>query len=207
DNPRGLVRDFVRSLALLWRDPPARLSLAVTSLFWAAAAVLQFMVLRWATERLSLPLNHAAMLQIAVALGMVAGAVGAGRWIPLARAMDTLPLGLALGAMVFLMSFVTHVAVAIAWLAVIGLLAGLTLVPMNALLQSRGVRLMHPGQSIAVQNFYESLGSLVMLAVYAALVSAQVPLLATVAGFGLLITLAIGALLLRGRMLRGGADR
>ena len=71
-NSRQLILCFVDALALLWRDRQARTSLAVTSLFWAAAAVLQFMVLRWAGERLGLPLSRAALLQLAVAIGMVA---------------------------------------------------------------------------------------------------------------------------------------
>ena len=69
-HPGVLLRDFSHSLALLWRDPDARISLAVTSLFWAASATLQFLVLRFAAERLGLTLSQGALLQIAVALGM-----------------------------------------------------------------------------------------------------------------------------------------
>jgi LPLT family lysophospholipid transporter-like MFS transporter len=37
--------------------------MAVTTLFWGAAAVLQFAVLRWAIDVLGLPLDRAAYLQ------------------------------------------------------------------------------------------------------------------------------------------------
>eukprot|EP01035_Chromulina_nebulosa_P043375 gene43375-58749_t len=85
-HPGVLLRDFSHSLALLWRDPDARISLAVTSLFWAASATLQFLVLRFAAERLGLTLSQGALLQIAVALGMAMGALGAARWFPRPRA-------------------------------------------------------------------------------------------------------------------------
>ncbi|HEX7867369.1 MAG TPA: lysophospholipid transporter LplT [Variovorax sp.] len=197
--PGRLVRDFGLALAQLWRDADARISLAVTSLFWAASATLQFLVLRWAAERLGLALSQGALLQIAVAVGMAAGAVGAFRWFPLERALRALPLGIALGAVVSLMTLVTQPAVAVVLLVATGALAGLLLVPMNALLQSRGLLYMYPGQSIAVQNFNESLASLVMLGVYGALLYFDAPLLPTLAGFGGFLVLAMGAILLWSR--------
>jgi hypothetical protein len=62
------------------------------------------------------------------------------------------------------------------------------MVPMNALLQERGLALMRPGASIAVQSFSENLASLVFLGVYGLLLTAAVPLHAIIVGFGLLIT-------------------
>ena len=189
-NPRQLISRFVDALALLWNDRQARASLAVTSLFWAAAAVLQFMVLRWAGERLGLPLSRAALLQLAVAIGMVAGTIVAARFITLERALRTLPLGLLLGAAVMLMAFAPDVTVTCGLLFLIGALAGLLLVPMNAVLQSRGWLLMQPGQSIAAQNFYESLASLLMLGIYGALVAMRLSLMGLLLGFGALLMAA-----------------
>ena len=203
-----LLRGFGQSLSGLWRDPQARLSLSVTSLFWAASAVLQFIVLRWAAEQLGLPLAQGALLQIAVAVGMVGGAIGAARLIPLARAADTLPLGLALGFGVLLLPLINQVILAAALLAVVGALAGLMLVPMNALLQSRGLLLMRPGQSIAAQNFCESMASLLSLAGYGLLVFVKAPLLPTVAGFGVLLMLIVAGLMAsRGGLTKCGANR
>jgi LPLT family lysophospholipid transporter-like MFS transporter len=192
--PGELLRDFWRAMRLLWADADARISLAVTSLFWAASATLQFLVLRWGAERLELTLAQGALLQIAVAVGMVMGAMGAARWFPLARARRALPLGVALGAVVMAMTLVTQTAVATVMLVMIGALAGLLLVPMNALLQSRGLLHMHPGQSIAVQNANESTASLAMLAVYGALLWLDAPLLPTLAGFGGFLVLAMAAI-------------
>lgn len=205
-HPGELLRDFRRSLGLLWADADARISLAVTSLFWAASATLQFLVLRWGAEQLGLTLAQGALLQIAVAVGMVMGAMGAARWFPLERAKRALPLGVALGAVVMGMTLVTQTAVAVAMLVGIGALAGLLLVPMNALLQSRGLLRMHPGQSIAVQNANESTASLAMLGVYGALLWFDAPLLPTLAGFGGFLVLAMGAIFLWSRRLGAARD-
>lgn len=194
-HPRQLLRSFGRSFTTLWRDREAGVSLAVTSLFWAASAALQFIMLRWAQQRLGLPLSQAALLQIPVALGMVAGALAASRWIPMGRALKALPLGLALGLLVLMMAPVHQVAVAAGLMLLVGAMAGLLLVPMNALLQSRGLQLMHTGQSIAVQNFNESLASLLLLAVYGALLYVDAPLLPVLVGLGVFLLVAVAALL------------
>jgi LPLT family lysophospholipid transporter-like MFS transporter len=197
NDPRRLVRDFKDACARLWQDPESQVSLAVTSLFWAAAAMLQFVVLHWAGEVLQLPLAQAALLQVAVAAGMIAGAIAAARWVPVSRALRVLPLGLALGVMLLLMMAVTQLLSAVMLLTAIGVVAGLFLVPMNALLQKRGVLLVHPGQSIAVQNFNESLACLLMLAAYGLLLYADVSLMHSIEGFGVFMLAAMAFIIRR----------
>ena len=207
--PRSLVFEFKQALAMLWRDPESQISLAVTSLFWAASAVLQFVVLQWAQRTLHLPLSQAALLQAAAAIGMVVGAMCAARWVPMHRVLKVLPLGLALGLLLLLMLLVTQLWGAVLLLIAIGAAAGLFVVPMNALLQHRGQLLMHAGQSIALQNFNESLASLVMLALYGLLVSADLPLSISIAGFGLFVSLAMLLIMARHKFLnaRSGSVR
>ena len=186
-----LLHDFRRSFVILWRDPDTRVSLAVTTLFWAVSATLQFIILRWGTQTLQLPLAQAALLQVGVALGMMVGAIAAARWIPLRCAQKVLPLGIAIGASVLGLTGVTQLWIAVVLLFIAGALAGLLVVPMNALLQHRGQLLMHSGQSIAVQNFNESLASLVLLAVYGLLLYVDAPLLPTIVGLGLFVSLTM----------------
>ena len=133
-NPRQLIWRFVDALALLWNDRQARASLAVTSLFWAAAAVLEFMVLRRAGERLGLHLSRPVLLQLAVAIGMVAGTIGAARFITVERALRALPLGLLLGAAVILKAFAPDVTVTCGLLILIGALVAMQLPLMGLLL-------------------------------------------------------------------------
>jgi len=49
--------------------------------------VLQFIILQWGTEELGLSLSRAALLQSALALGVIAGAVGAAHFVPLNQAL------------------------------------------------------------------------------------------------------------------------
>ena len=205
-HPQRLFGDFKRATAALWRDHDSQISLAVTSVFWAAAAVLQFIVLRWAESVLQLPLSKAALLQAAVATGMVAGALAASRWVPMGRVLKLLPSGLLMSALLVLMLLVTQVWVAVVLLVAIGTLAGLLLVPMNALLQQRGQQLMHPGQSVAVQNFHETLASLLLLAVYGGLTQAKVSLSWSIAGLAVFVCMAVGLIMLKKRANQQGTS-
>jgi MFS transporter, LPLT family, lysophospholipid transporter len=183
----------------LWGDRDGALSLAVTTLFWGVGATLQFAVLRWAGEALGLPLERAAYLQAAVALGVVAGAAVAGRWVPLVRARHMLGSGVALGLLIPAIAVTTQVAPAVLLLALLGFVGGLLVVPFNALLQHRGCTLLSAGRSIAVQGFNENASVLVMLAGYALLIGLEMPLVPMMEGFGLLIACAMAVLIWRSR--------
>ncbi len=185
-HPRALCQDFWRANLRLWRDPEGgRLSLSVTTLFWGVGAALQFIVLRWAQDLLGLSLSQAAYLQAAVAIGVVAGAVAAGRWVPLHRAPGMLWAGVALGGLMVVMAQVRDVPLAVALLLVAGTMGGLMVVPLNALLQHRGHVLLSAGRSIAVQGFNENASVLAMLSLYAALLSAELPIARLMQGLGL----------------------
>jgi LPLT family lysophospholipid transporter-like MFS transporter len=173
----------------LWRDAPGRTSLAVTTLFWGVGATLQFVVLRWATEELALPLEEAAYLQ-----GVTAGAWLAGRTVPLRQAPAVLPLGVAMGLLVPGITALSSVHSTWPLLVLVGGCAGFFVVPMNALLQHRGHALLSAGRSIAVQNFNENLSVLLMLGLYAALLAADVPLVLLVWGFGLAVAAAMAVI-------------
>jgi MFS family permease len=194
-NPLRLVTDFVHCLRVLWRDKLGQISLAVTTLFWGAGATLQFIVLKWADVQLGLPLSKAAILQGVVAVGIAAGAMLAARFVPLRGSLRVLPVGVAMGVLVPLMTLVHDQSVAWVTLVLVGGLAGFFVVPMNALLQHRGHVLMSAGHSIAVQNFNENLMILVMLALYAILVRADVHINAVIVLFGAFVALSMMAVI------------
>ena len=196
-HPLAMVRDFIGANRVLWRDREGGLSLAVTTLFWGVGATLQFVVLRWASEQLRLTLSQAAYLQGVVAIGVVAGAAIAGRFVPLAAAPRMLVFGVLLGLCMPLLAVVDSLALAVPLLVVVGAVGGLLVVPLNALLQHRGCQLLTAGRSIAVQGFNENASVLALLATYAALVALDLPLRTLMSGFGLAIALAIMLLMLR----------
>ncbi|MGZ5199302.1 MAG: lysophospholipid transporter LplT [Telluria sp.] len=194
----GVVARFRRQLATLWRDRQGQVSLSVTALFWAVAAVLQFLVIRWAEAVLRLSLGEAALLQCCLAAGVVAGSLGVVRFISASAALQVLPAGIALGLLIIVVSQVTELWTACIALCATGIVAGVIMVPMNALLQQRGNALMPAGASIAVQSFSENLASLVFLAVYGALLALAVPVPAIIVGFGLLVTACMLLIRFRG---------
>jgi MFS family permease len=166
-NPLYLIREFSHCVTLLWRDKLGQISLATTTLFWGAGATLQFIVLAWANKALGFDLSQASYMQGIVAVGIAAGAVIAARYISLRQSVNVLPVGVAMGLVVITMIFVTSLPVAATLMILIGACAGFFVVPMNALLQHRGHVLMGAGHSIAVQNFNENIGILVMVGLYA----------------------------------------
>lgn len=184
-----LPRQFREVARSLVADAPARRAVSMTSMFWAVAAVLQFAVLRWADESLGLPLAQAVLLQLAVALGMIAGAAAAGRWAT-ARGRHVAIAGVAAGLAVMTLAFTRNLAVAVPLLGLVGLLAGLVLVPMNAVVQARGTQARRPGEWLAVQHFAENAGSLFLLAVYGAAILGHMPIRAIVLLLGMLVALS-----------------
>jgi LPLT family lysophospholipid transporter-like MFS transporter len=185
----ALLLDFYRCNSTLWRDREGRVSLGVTSLFWGAGMVLQILLLTWAQSALGLGLDKAAALQGVFAVGVVIGAAIAGKTVPLVRSMAVMPVGIVLGVGLCAMVFVHTVQVALPLLLGIGVLAGLFVVPMNAILQHRGHSLMSAGQSIAVQNFNENLAILAMTASYAIALHIKLEMNTVLVLLGILIAL------------------
>ncbi len=199
-NPVYLIHDFYHCCRLLWKDRLGQISLATTTLFWGAGATLQFIVLEWAHVALGYPLSKATALQGITAVGIGVGAVAAAKFISLKRAVDVLPVGIAMGLLVIIMNFVREVWIAIPLMLAIGALAGFFVVPMNALLQHRGHILMGAGHSIAVQNFNENLSILLMLALYATMIRGDLSIYTIIVLFGLFVSSSM--VLVRRRHLR-----
>lgn len=193
--PQALLAEFRADNLRLWRDREGGLSLAATTLFWGVGATLQFAVLRWAGQALALPLSQAAYLQAAVAVGVIAGAASAGRWLALHQARHGLWAGVLLGLLMPVVAQIDQLTTAALTLALVGAVGGAMVVPLNALLQHRGAVLLSAGRSIAVQGFNENLNVLAMLAVYAGCEAAGVPIAITLTGLGVLVAGALLALI------------
>jgi LPLT family lysophospholipid transporter-like MFS transporter len=205
-NPLFLIREFAHCVSLLWRDKLGQISLATTTLFWGAGATLQFIVIDWAARALGFNLSQASYLQGVVAVGIAAGAVLAARLISLRSAVSVLPMGVAMGVVVMAMTMVTQLPVAVVLMVLIGGLAGFFVVPMNALLQHRGHVLMGAGHSIAVQNFNENIGILVMVGLYAAMVHSGVAVNTAIVLFGLFVSTSMALVMWRYRQNRARGD-
>ena len=203
--PIETMKNFAQSCSILWKDRLGQISLATTTLFWGAGAVLQFLVLKWAEYALGMDLSRAAILQAVVSVGIAVGAVLAAKFVPLKKSLNVLSMGVVMGLLVtgaayfhqdlipaggisvgnFLITWALMIACTI--MVIVGICAGFFVVPMNALLQHRGYVLMSAGRSIAVQNFNENLSILVMLGLYSLLIHSGMSAPATMVSFGLFV--------------------
>jgi hypothetical protein len=193
-NPAYILKDFWHSFKVLWKDAQGQVSLAVTTLFWGAGATLRLVVLAWAAFALDFGIEHATQLTATVAVGIAVGSVIAARYISLENSVKVLPAGILMGFLVMSMVLINDWRIACVLLFVIGVLSGYFVVPLNALLQHRGHILIGAGHSIAVQNFNENLGILVLSGAYTLMVRADMPINYIVLAFGLFVSLSMSGI-------------
>ncbi len=191
-DPLYILSDFYRSFVALWRDPQGQVSLSVTTLFWGAGATLRLVVIAWAGIVLGFGLDHATQLTATVAIGVALGSIIAARLITLENSVKVLPAGIVMGVLVICMAFVTEWHIAAFLFFTIGVLSGFFVVPLNALLQHRGHLLIGAGHSIAVQNFNENLGILILSGAYTLMVKANLEINHIVIIFGLFVIISMG---------------
>lgn len=187
-----IMKDFWHAFTTLWKDTQGQVSLAVTTLFWGAGATLQFVVLRWAQQNFGFDQTDATKLIGVLAVGIAVGSFIASMYVKLEKAANVLPAGIYMGALVVAMVFVRNPIVAAVLLFSIGVLAGYFLVPLNSLLQHRGHTLLGAGHSIAVQNFNENIGILLMLGAYTWMVGKNFEIDHIIIIFGLFVIISMG---------------
>jgi MFS transporter, LPLT family, lysophospholipid transporter len=187
-NKLSLMPDFWHCNTLLWKDKLGQISLSTTTLFWGVLGNLRVIVFAWAAVALGYSTTQASSLVGVIVIGTAVGAVIASMRMTLDQATKLIPLGIAMGILMFGLNFITSIWVAIPFLILLGGLAGYLVVPMNALLQHRGHNLMGAGRSIAVQNFNEQACILGLGGMYALGTGLGVTAFGTIAFFGFLIS-------------------
>ena len=190
-NPLAMLGDFYHAFMVLWRDPLGQVSLTVTTLFWGAGATLRLVVLSWAGIVLGLSFDGATLMTVYVAIGIAIGALLASRLIQLKSALKVLPAGIVMGALVMTMVLVYEQHIAALMLGLIGVLSGFFVVPLNALLQHRGHLLIGAGHSIAVQNFNENIGILLLSGGYTLMVKHEIDINHIILVFGLFVLISM----------------
>ena len=196
NDPWSLIKDFFISYKKLWVDPLGQLSLTITTLFWGAGATLRLVIIGWAAYVLGYGLDKSTTLSATVALGVAIGAVIAAFFIKIKDSTKILPIGIIMGGLVCSMFFITTWQSAAIVLTLIGILSGLLIVPLNALLQYRGHKLIGAGHSIAVQNFNENLGILILSGTYTLMVKGNIPIngIMFIFGFFVLLSMTIASI-------------
>lgn len=194
-HPWRLIRQFMASLAVLFKNPDSRFSLLGTSVFWGSGTTLRLMLFAWVPAALLITDNQTpANLMGAVSIGIVLGAAGAGFWVSLAKVNRALLGGLLLGPSVLALAFMHDLTFATVLMIAIGVCGGFFIVPLNALLQERGHETIGAGNALAVQNFAENISMLVFVGGYSWAVAAGVPVATSIIGFGAILVLVLGTL-------------
>ena len=194
-HPWMLLKKFVTSLSLMFRNQDARFSLLGTSVFWGSGTTLRLMLFAWVPAALLITDNQTpANLMGAVSIGIVLGAVGAGLWISLANVNRALAGGLLLGPVILALVFVHDLTFAYVLMVAIGMCGGSFVVPLNALLQERGHESIGAGNALAVQNFAENIAMLLLVGGYSWAATVGVPVAMSIIGFGLVLLVVIGSL-------------
>ncbi|HNH88602.1 MAG TPA: lysophospholipid transporter LplT [Thiobacillaceae bacterium] len=191
----GMLREFLASAAILWRDRDARFSLLGTSLFWGTGTTLRLLLFAWVPVALAIGDNQTpANLMGLVSLGIVLGAGLAATWVGLESVNRVLAGGLALGPMILALSFQSSLAPSLLLLVGLGMAGGLFIVPLNALLQARGHASVGAGHALAVQNLWENAAMFLFVGAYYLAEAAQTPVRLQVAGFGVAVLIGAGIL-------------
>ena len=193
-NPLFMIKDFWHAFKVLWKDPEGQLSLAVTTLFWGAGASLRLIVIAWAGYALHFNLEEATRLTAMVAFGIAIGSVIAARYISLKDSVQVLPAGILMGGFVMTMVVIHDWHIAALIFLLIGALSGFFIVPLNALLQHRGHLLIGAGHSIAVQNFNENIGILLLSGTYTWMVREEFSINTIIILLGLFVSVAMLAI-------------
>jgi LPLT family lysophospholipid transporter-like MFS transporter len=194
------IKVFAAQTRSLLRGPKARLAVSGTALFWGVGAALRFLVIAWVPVELKITSNKVpGFLTAMVAVGIVLGAALAARFVRLPKYQRALPAGVLIGVGVCLLPFANSLALAIAVMVFVGTCSGFFVVPLDALLQRQGEDGVGVGSAIAIQNFFENLSMLALVAGYTAATFMSVPVDEIAVGIGLFIALSMGALTLMRR--------
>ena len=169
----------------------ARFCVLGVALFWSAAVALRVMLVNWAPVVLNLRGSEdIAKLTLSLAVGIALGALLVPRIIPLEHLRRARFAAYTMGGAILLLETTHGVWEARAVLLLVGLAGGLFIVPVNAALQEIGHRSIGSGNTIAVQQFFESTGMTLATLIYGLAAGHGADPVASIATLGLIVMVA-----------------
>ena len=114
--------------------------------------------------------------------------------LSLKDSVKVLPAGVLMGGFVMSMIVIHNWYIASLIFLLIGALSGFFIVPLNALLQHRGHLLIGAGHSIAVQNFNENIGILLLSGTYTWMVREEFSINTIIILLGLFVSMTMLAI-------------
>lgn len=192
---RQLILNFIGLFKTLWRDRGGRFSLIGTSLFWGAGVTLRFLLVLWVPIALNITDNTTpTLLNGVVAIGIIIGAGFAAHIITLNKVSRCMPVGIFIGVIIIILSMQQHLFSTYLILIILGVLGGLFIVPLNALLQEKGKQTIGAGNAVAIQNLSENTTMLIILGFYSLALKTGISIITIGIVFGITFAVAIGIL-------------
>ena len=186
-----IIPHFLHLIQGLLHTTRARFCVLGVALFWAAASALRVMLVAWAPVVLSIHDSEGiAELTLYIAVGIALGAIAVPRIIPLEHLRRTRFAAYTMGVAILLLGAVNGVWGARGMLLLAGLAGGLFVVPINASLQEIGHRSVGSGNTIAVQQFFESLAMATATGLYGLAAARGATPVTSIVILGLLVIIA-----------------
>ena len=188
----SMIKDFAKTIKIIFNSKQALYTLLGTSLFWGAGITLRFLLISWVPIVLGITDNSTPTnLNAIVAIGIVIGAALASALVSISNTLRCIPAGILMGFAVIAFTLQSNMISSYILLVVIGALGGYFLVPLNALIQKIGKELVGAGSVISIQNLSEYSAMMIMLSAYTLAVAGGLSVITIGVGFGMLFAILI----------------
>ncbi|WLT07179.1 lysophospholipid transporter LplT [Gilliamella apis] len=188
----SMIKDFAKTIKIIFNNKQALYTLLGTSLFWGAGITLRFLLISWVPIVLGITDNSTPTnLNAIVAIGIVIGAALASALVSISNTLRCIPAGILMGFAVIAFTLQSNMISSYILLVVIGALGGYFLVPLNALIQKIGKELVGAGSVISIQNLSEYSAMMIMLSAYTLAVACGLSVITIGVGFGMLFAILI----------------
>ncbi|SJM94369.1 Major facilitator superfamily MFS_1 [Crenothrix polyspora] len=183
--------EFGQQMSGFFTTPRSRFAILGGSLFWASAATLRLIIVAWAPAVLMLnSASDIAQLTLYLALGIIVGSAIVPRLIPLEHLRRARFAAYTMAILIALLSLTNTLWPARAVLFVIGIMGGMFIVPINAVLQALGQKSIGSGSAVSLQNFFQNLAMLLAVGAYTYAASLHISPVATLVTLGGLVFVA-----------------
>gem|GEM_PF-14104 len=183
--------EFGKQMALFFTTPRSRFAVLGGSLFWAAAASLRVILIVWAPlVLLSKNASQIADLTLYLTVGIIAGSIVVPYLIPLEHLRRARIPAYLMALLIIGLSLTTSVMPAQAVLFAIGMMGGMFIVPINAVLQEQGQKTIGSGSAVALQNFFQNLAMLIAVGAYTLAAAQQIDPVMAMLALGILVFVA-----------------
>ena len=162
-----ILFDFFKALTIFFKDKQTFLSLIGSASFWGAGAALRLALFSWVPIAIiSSNEQTPPHLMGIMSVGIVIGAIISAKFLSIENLKPSVIAGIFIGPSIIFMILTSSTFItASAFLLLIGILGGIFLIPLNALIQEKGFHTVGSGRALAVQNFIENIFILLFSAI------------------------------------------